>query len=168
VRDLEPGLHAAFFVVVHLSPTPPSRLPEILARSASYPAVAVDGREAIEEGRIYVAPADRHLILDAESVLTSKAPRENRNRPSIDVLFRSAAVAYGARTIGVVLSGRLADGTAGLLTIKDRHGCAIVQDPAEALFPAMPASAIAHVDVDRILAGGRIAAGIAEIVNAAA
>ncbi|HEX3464118.1 MAG TPA: chemotaxis protein CheB [Candidatus Elarobacter sp.] len=168
VRDLEPRLHAAFFVVVHLPPAPPSRLALILGRATRCPTAAVAGREPIEAGRIYVAPANRHLVVEPGWVTASDAPTENRHRPSIDMLFRSAALAYLDRTIGVVLSGTLDDGTAGLRWIKRCDGCAIVQDPDEAPFAAMPSSAIANVEVDRVLPAGRIAAAIAEIVEAPA
>ena len=166
VRDLVPGLPSAFFVTMHVSPTAHSRLTDILARVARYPVRAVTtAGEDIVEGRVYVATPDRHMVIEGGRVFASAAPRENHHRPSIDALFRSAAIAYGRRTVGVILSGTLDDGTAGLRWIKRAGGVALVQDPAEALFGGMPASAIANVDVDRVLRAEEIAAGIADAVT---
>jgi two-component system chemotaxis response regulator CheB len=111
---------------------------------------AVDG-EAIEPGRLYVAPPDRHLLLEHQRIRLTRGPKENRFRPAIDPLFRSAALAYGSRAVGVVLTGSLDDGTAGLWAIKDRGGVAIVQNPDEALYPSMPRSAMTNVAVDYCL-----------------
>jgi len=166
VRDLAPGLPSAFFVAMHVSPTGHSRLAEILGRLSPYSTRAiVSDAEDIEEGRIYVATPDRHLLIENGRVFASAAPRENHHRPSIDALFRSAAIAYGPRTVGVILSGTLDDGTAGLRWIKRGGGVALVQDPEEALFRGMPASAIANVSVDRVLRAEEIAAGIADAVT---
>ncbi|HTD36710.1 MAG TPA: chemotaxis protein CheB [Candidatus Limnocylindrales bacterium] len=166
VRDLTPGLPSAFFVAMHVSPSAHSRLPEILGRIARYPTSAVTpAGDQIAEGRIYVATPDRHIVIEDGRVFASAGPRENHHRPSIDALFRSAALAYGSRTVGVILSGTLDDGTAGLRWIKRADGIALVQDPAEALFRGMPASAIANVNVDRVLRAEEIAAGIADAVT---
>ena len=166
VRDLAPGLPSAFFVAMHVSPNAHSRLPEILGRIARYPTRAVaSGGQEIVEGRIYVATPDRHVVIEDGRVFASSGPRENHHRPSIDALFRSAAIAYGPRTVGVILSGTLDDGTAGLRWIKRAGGIALVQDPEEALFRGMPASAIANVNVDRVLRAEEIAAGILDAVT---
>jgi two-component system chemotaxis response regulator CheB len=111
---------------------------------AEHPA---DGRK-LEEGRIYVAPPDRHMLVADGVVRLSHGPKENLTRPAIDPLFRSVALAYGNRAIGVILTGQLDDGTAGLLAIKDCGGIAIVQDPDEATAPSMPLSALRHITVD--------------------
>src|SRR5207253_1105196 len=103
--------------------------------------------DAIEPGRIHVAPPDHHLLLERGRVLLSRGPHHNRHRPAIDPLFRSAAGAYGPRVIGVVLSGMRDDGAAGLAKIKERGGLAIVQDPDTAAFPDMPANALAATRV---------------------
>jgi two-component system chemotaxis response regulator CheB len=142
---------ASIFVVTHLQPDSRSWLPDILNRSGPLPAVAPDDRTAIERGRIYVAQPDRHLLVEGDVVRVVRGPQENRHRPSVDVLFRSAAWSYGPRVIGVVLSGYLSDGTAGLWAVKTCGGVAIVQDPADAINPQMPSSAARHIDVDHIL-----------------
>lgn len=132
-------------------PNGPGMLPTILSRAGPLPAVHPDGTQALKPGRIYVAPPDRHLIVRHGYVTLSHGPRENFVRPAVDVLFRSAAIAYGPAAVGVVLTGYLDDGTAGLLPIKDRGGTAIVQDPAEATAASMPRSALRHVKVDHCL-----------------
>ena len=110
VRELPGNLAAALFVTVHFPETGTSLLPEILSRAGTLPAVhALDG-EAIVPGRIYVAPPDYHLLMNDSTIRLSRGPRENGHRPAVDPMFRSAAVAYGARVIGVVLSGNQDDG----------------------------------------------------------
>lgn len=148
VSQLLPGFPAAIFVVWHVAPELPSMLPQILARAGSLPAThAVDGEE-IKPGHIYIAPPDHHLLVEPGYVRLTRGPKENRFRPSIDVLFRSAARAYGDRVIGVVLSGSLDDGASGLYAVKERDGKAVVQDPVDALYSSMPTAAIRAVAVD--------------------
>src|SRR5919202_4143414 len=148
VATLPPALPAAVCVVWHMSAESPGLLPEILERAGPLPAAHPEDGEPLQPGRIAVAPPDRHLLLEPGYVRLTRGPKENHFRPAIDPLFRSAAAAYGPRVIGVVLSGALDDGTAGLWTIKDRGGLAVVQDPDDALFAAMPRSALENVDVD--------------------
>ncbi len=151
VHSLRPDLPAALLVVIHIPAQATSVLPLILERSGPMPARhAVDG-EPIQPGRIYVAPPDFHLLAEQGYARLVRGPRENRNRPAVDPLFRSAARAYGPRVIGVVLTGALNDGTAGLLAIKRRGGLAVVQDPADAFFPSMPESALEYVQTDYCL-----------------
>lgn len=151
VQGFPSDLPAAVFIVVHIPANRPSQLPQILQKFSKLPAVhAVDGA-AIELGHIYIAPPDRHLLVKRNYMRVVLGPKENRSRPAIDPLFRTAALAYGKLVVGVVLSGTLWDGTAGLFEVKEQGGVAIVQDPKEALFPSMPQSAIAHVAVDQIL-----------------
>jgi two-component system, chemotaxis family, protein-glutamate methylesterase/glutaminase len=141
-------LLAEIFIVLHVAPTSPSFLDEILTRAGPLPATqGVDG-ELITPGRIYVAPPDHYLLLEAGHVRVTRGPKENRFRPALDGLFRSATYAYGPRVIGVILTGALDDGTAGLWAVKDRGGLAVVQAPLDALHTSMPQSALRHVAVD--------------------
>jgi two-component system, chemotaxis family, protein-glutamate methylesterase/glutaminase len=135
-------------VVLHITPHSPSFLPEILRKSGRLPAIRVDRPMSFKHGEIYVPTPDHHLLLAAGGVRPMRGPRENWHRPSIDVLFRSAANAYGPRVVGVILTGFLDDGSAGLAAIKRKGGIAIVQDPHDAVFPDMPTNAIEAVKVD--------------------
>jgi two-component system chemotaxis response regulator CheB len=148
VSQLPPGLPAAVFVVMHLAPRSRSFLPEILKRAGKLPACHPRDGETIEHGRIYVAPPDHHLVVEREHLHLGRGPKEQRQRPSINVTLRSAAQAYGARVAGVVLTGTLDDGTAGLWEVKRRSGIAVVQNPEEALFPSMPLSALREIEID--------------------
>ncbi len=158
VDKLPADLPASLFVVLHVPAGATSVLPSILNRHGPLRAEHARDGERIEHGRIYVAPPDRHLLLRRDRVHLVHGPRENGHRPAVDPLFRSAARAYGRRVIGVVLSGTLDDGTAGLLAIKARGGLALVQDPAGALFSGMPGSALEHVAVDHCAAAADLAA----------
>ncbi len=151
IGALPPTLPASVFIVMHLAPHGASAMPAILCRSGPLKAVHPADGEPIEQGKVYVAPPDHHLLLEPDCVRISRGPTENGYRPAVDVLFRTAAQVYGPRVIGVVLTGNLDDGTAGLALIKKYRGTAVVQDPEEANFPGMPRSAIASVDVDHIL-----------------
>ncbi|HYO21542.1 MAG TPA: chemotaxis protein CheB [Flavisolibacter sp.] len=155
VKSLPRGLNASVFIVLHLSPFSTSNLPRILSRAGHLPAVHAKDGEKMEQGKIYIAPPDHHVILEKGNKMTvSKGPKENRFRPSVDALFRSAALIYGPRVIGVVLSGLLDDGTSGMWNIKRNGGVAIVQDPEDALFPSMPENVMQYVNVDHILSAG--------------
>lgn len=165
VERLVFGLPAAGFVVLHVPGDGTSVLPQILARSGSLPATqAIDG-EPIVCGRIYVAPPDHPLLVHHKQVRVAHGPRENRHRPAVDPLFRTAARAYGERVIGVILWGSLDDGTAGLLAIKARGGITVVQEPADALFTGMPRSALDCVSVDHVLAAQEIGAVLATLTR---
>jgi two-component system, chemotaxis family, protein-glutamate methylesterase/glutaminase len=151
VRHFPANMDASIFITWHIAPDIRGILPDVLNRNSHLHAKnAVDG-EAIELNRIYVAPPDHHMLLEKGVVRVRKGPKENRFRPAIDPLFRSAAYVYGPRVTGIILSGALDDGTAGLWTIKEYGGMAIVQDPLEAEVPSMPQSAIQSVQVDHIL-----------------
>lgn len=151
VQDFPADIPAAIFIVLHLSPRSPSVLPSILSRAGKLPALHPKDGEEIQHGYIYVAPPDFHLIIKPGYVHIARGPRENGHRPAADTLFRTAARAYGQRVVGVVLSGTLDDGTAGLIAIKNQGGIAVVQNPEEALFSGMPRSAIENVAVDKVL-----------------
>jgi two-component system chemotaxis response regulator CheB len=165
VAGLPRDFPASLLVVVHIPPYAISRLPEILSRSGPLPAAHARHGEAIEPGRIYIAPPDRHLLVRAGWIELSRGPRENHCRPAIDPLFRTAARVYGARVIGIVLSGALYDGSMGLLAIKTRGGMAIVQDPKEAIVDSMPRRAIERVEAEHILPVAGIAAALTELVG---
>ncbi len=151
VEELPPDLAAAVFVVLHISPSGTSFLPNILARRGRMPVAHAEDGEPIQNGRIYVAPPDHHLLVSPKVVRVGRGPREHGNRPAADTLFRSAAASYGPRVVGVVLSGTLDDGTAGLVAIKARGGMAIIQDPEDAIYPGMPLSALAQDHPDLVL-----------------
>jgi two-component system, chemotaxis family, protein-glutamate methylesterase/glutaminase len=155
--ELPADLRAAVFVVLHLS-RGRSVLPEILTRAGRLPAVHPSNGDLVHYGRIYVAPPDHHLTLEDDHIRLLHGPTENGVRPAVDPLFRSAARVYGSRAAGVVLTGSLDDGTAGLAAIKEAGGVTIVQDPAEAFAPSMPRSAIDLVGVEHILPVRKIAA----------
>jgi two-component system chemotaxis response regulator CheB len=154
VAGLPANLPAAVCVVVHLRPDAQSHLADILGRLTLLPVVAARHGTALRPGTVHVAVPDVHMLVergDEAGVLRLvRGPRENRTRPAVDPLFRSAALAYGPRVIGVILSGALDDGTGGLWTVKDRGGIAIVQEPEDAAVPSMPTSALNEVDVDHV------------------
>jgi two-component system chemotaxis response regulator CheB len=156
VGGLPPDFEGAVFVVLHIPASQPSALPEILSRSGPLPAVHPRDGDRITGGRIYVAPPDHHLLVDRGSIAVSRGPKENRFRPSIDALFRSAAFSYGSQVVGVILSGALDDGTSGLWSIKRLGGTTIVQEPGDAGFDSMPLSAISQVQVDHQASGTAI------------
>ena len=148
---LPADLPAAIFIVMHLPTWCKSELPEIVTRSGGPIALEAQAEQPFQMGRIYIAPPDHHLLLERDSIRLWRGPKENRHRPAINALFRSAAVAHKNRVIGVILSGALDDGSAGLWWIKQFGGLAVVQDPNGARFPSMPRSALEHVDVDYVV-----------------
>jgi two-component system chemotaxis response regulator CheB len=163
VSGLPSDFAAAVFVVLHLPPDAPSALATILDRAGPLPAYQAQDKQPIEAGRIYVARPNRHLVVRRGYVALEAGPRENSARPSVDVLFRSAARAYGRRVVGVVLSGTLHDGALGLAAIKMRGGVTVVQDPGEALFAGMPESALRTTEVDHCLAAADIPMRLVEL-----
>ena len=148
VGSLPRDFGATVFIVWHISPDVRGVLPQVLNRFNTLPAAHPFDGETIAPNRIYVAPPDHHLLIEEGRVRVTRGPKENRFRPAVDPLFRSAAYAYNQRVIGVVLSGALDDGTAGLWTIKNRGGIAIVQDPRDAEVPSMPENALREVAID--------------------
>src|SRR5688500_14144980 len=148
---LPADLPASLFVVMHTAPESPALLAEILDHFGTLRATSAQDGERIRPGTIYVAPPNRHLLIEPNLVRVTRGPKENRFRPAVDPLFRSAAQTYGPRVVGVILTGYLDDGTAGLWTVKQLGGTTIVQDPSDALVPFMPQNALAHVKVDYCL-----------------
>lgn len=165
IAGLPASLPVAVFVVLHLSPYGRSQLDSVLDRVAQLPVQCAQDGMPILPGRIYVGVPDYHLLLEPNKVRITRGPKENRFRPAVDALFRSAAYHFGSRVIGVVLSGGLDDGTAGLWAVKDRGGIALVQSPEEASFPSMPESALAHVDVDQVLPVSAMPAAIVALAH---
>ena len=155
LRALVAGLPKEFpgtvFVVMHTAPDSPGVLAQILDRAGPLPALNAANRERFRPGHVYVAPPDQHLLLEPGAMRLTRGPKENRFRPAIDPLFRSAAQVYGPRVVGVILTGGLDDGVSGLWTIKRLGGLAVVQHPEEAYMPSMPLNAIAQVEVDHTL-----------------
>ena len=148
--------------MLHVQPTARSMLPAILSRAGPLPAVPPIDGQSPERGHVYVAPPDRHLLVTGTTMRLTAGPRENGHRPAIDPLFRSVARAYGARTIGVILSGNLDDGAAGARLVKARGGLVLVQHPDEAPYPEMPVHTSAVTDVDACLPARELAAKICE------
>lgn len=142
VSQLPLELPASLLVVMHVLPTGTSMLPAILDRAGKLPATAAQHGEQLERGHIYIAPPDHHLLAVEGRAQLSHGPRENGHRPAIDPLFRSVARAYGERAVGMVLSGTLDDGAAGLRMLRARGAATVAQDPADALYGGMPQSAI--------------------------
>jgi two-component system, chemotaxis family, protein-glutamate methylesterase/glutaminase len=165
VRGLPAELGAAIFVVQHVPPYSPSSLPEILTKAGPIPAEHAQDGSAIKPNRIYVAPPDKHIILEASRMVVRRGPKENRFRPSIDALFRSAAYVYGPRVIGVVLSGVLDDGTSGSWSIKRLGGLTIIQDPEDALQPQMPRNVAEYVEVDHVATAAALGPLLARLVR---
>jgi two-component system chemotaxis response regulator CheB len=160
VADLPAGFPGAVFVATHVPAASVSALPHLLARSgALFASHAIDGAP-IAPGRIIVAPPDHHLLLQDGVMRAVSGPRENKHRPSIDVLFRSAAANFGSLTCGVLLSGTLDDGVAGLVAIHEAGGAAFAQDPDDAQFSDMPLNAIETGVLDGVYPAGELVTAI--------
>jgi two-component system chemotaxis response regulator CheB len=173
IRNLPPSLPAAIFIVLHIPAHSKSVLPNILNRCIEkrhkenflLKAVHPKHGDAIQHNQIYIAPPDQHLLIKNGCVHLARGPKENSHRPAVDPLFRTAAKTYGQRVVGVILSGTLDDGTAGLMAIKQQGGIAIVQDPQETLYSGMSRSAIENVAVDHILSIAQIGSILVELAN---
>lgn len=164
LRDLPADLPASIFVSTHL-PAGAGYLADVLGAVSALPAVrAVDG-QPIEPGRVYVAAPDRHLLLINGTIHLGEGPRENMVRPAIDPLFRSAALSYGPRVVGVVLSGMLNDGASGLFAVKACGGVAVVQHPLDAEADQMPMAALETVDADHVSRADDLAGLLVELVR---
>jgi two-component system, chemotaxis family, protein-glutamate methylesterase/glutaminase len=165
VSRLPKDFAAPIFITQHVASHSPGMLPYLLSKAGPLPAVHPKSGTTFEPGMIYVAPPDRHMLLEKGYVRLSHGPHENLARPAIDPLFRSAAVGYGPAVVGVVLTGQLNDGTSGLLAIKDRGGFTIVQEPSEATARSMPLSAIRHMEIDRVCTLEEMARQLVELAN---
>jgi two-component system chemotaxis response regulator CheB len=149
IGQLPTDLAASIFIVQHMAPeNSGAALTRRLSRHAAFQAKLAAEGERFIRGRIYIAPPDNHLLLTKDRLMVRKGARENRSRPGIDPLFRSAAVAHGSRVVGVLLTGALDDGTAGLIAVQRCGGVTVVQDPSDAAYPGMPQSALDNLDVD--------------------
>jgi two-component system, chemotaxis family, protein-glutamate methylesterase/glutaminase len=157
IGQLPPDLPASFFIVQHMAPenTGDALLHRLKKHKAFASKLAVDG-ETFKKGTIYIAPPDYHLLVKESTVLVTKGARENRYRPGIDPLFRSAAVTHGPSVVGVILTGMLDDGTAGLIAIRRCGGVTVVQDPKDATYPEMPQSAVNNFDVDHCVPAAQL------------
>ncbi|GAA3925671.1 chemotaxis protein CheB [Hymenobacter algoricola] len=151
VKTLPADFPAPIFIVQHVAPDSPSILPQLLSSASALKARHPQNGETVESGVIYVAKPDHHLLVEGSKVLVTRGPKENRFRPSIDALFRSAAYTYGSRVIGVVLTGYLDDGTSGLWSVQRMGGLTIVQDPQDAEQPSMPTNALEFVEADHLV-----------------
>jgi two-component system, chemotaxis family, protein-glutamate methylesterase/glutaminase len=154
LQALAAGLPADFpgsvFVVIHLNPRASTSIDQLMARAGRLPARLATNMEPILPGQILIAPPDHHLMLGEGYVRVIRGPHENGHRPAVDPLFRTAARVYGPRVVGVVLTGALDCGTAGLAEIKHAGGIAVVQDPDQAECPGMPSNALRGVKVDYV------------------
>jgi len=166
LANLPANFPAAIFVVVHMPADYPSMLSHVLSRVGRLPAINPADLEEIHHGNIYVARPDLHLVIEDGRVLLARGPRENRHRPAIDPLFRSAAREYGPRVIGIVLSGLQDDGSAGLYAVKRRGGIAIVQDPRDTLWGDMPRHALSYASPQYVLRTDEIPANLVQLVQA--
>ena len=166
--ELPATLPAPVLVVAHVGARK-SVLPEILGKTSALPVRFAEEREPVRPGRILLAPPDRHMLVanmaGQASIELTRGPKENHTRPAIDPLFRSAAAAFGPKVVGVILSGYLDDGTAGLQAVKACGGKALVQEPQEAQAPSMPQSAIDHVEVDWRLPVAEIAPALLALAS---
>ncbi|MBT0769619.1 chemotaxis protein CheB [Kineosporia sp. J2-2] len=166
LSPLPADLPACVLVVLHTPATGVNALATILSRVTALKVVAAEGETPFERGSVIVARPDHHLLVVDDRVILTRGPRENGHRPAVDVLFRSAARVLGPRVVGVVLSGALDDGSAGLVSVRARGGVAIVQDPLDAAQPGMPANAIAAADPEHVLPLDAIPATLTGLVGA--
>lgn len=173
LSQLAPDFSLPIAIAQHRAPAPPGGdLVGIWRRSTALPIADAEDKGLIEPGHVYVAPADYHLLVESRHLFAlSTDPPVHWARPSIDVLFESAADAYGDSVIGVILTGASADGSQGLKAIRDRGGCALVQEPATAMCDVMPRAALAVTSVNHVMAVpdlGRILAALAGAVSGGA
>jgi two-component system chemotaxis response regulator CheB len=161
LQMLPHDLPAALSIVLHRSPYYETQLPAVLGRRSSLTVIEPRDGTPVQQGVVYVAPRDHHMVLHDGVVRLDRGPKQHRTRPAIDPLFRSAAAVYGPRVVGILLSGMGGDGVSGLIDIKRSGGISLVQNPVEANFPMMPTRAIQEDDVD----GAMTLVEIAETVS---
>lgn len=164
LAGLPPDFPAALLIVLHMPATGGQALPKILGRVCALPTSSAVDAEPLVPGRVYVCVGDHHLLVADGHVHVRRGARENGHRPAADPLFRSAARYYGRRVIGVILSGTLSDGTAGLLAVSRRGGVSVVQEPSDALYDGMPLSALEYVRVDHVVTAAEIGPLLVELV----
>lgn len=168
VAQLPSDFPSATFIVQHMSADSTGEmLVKALAEKGKLPCSHPQDGEKILAGHIYVAPSDHHMLVEKDVILITKGARENRSRPSIDPLFRSAAVAYGSGVIGVLLTGYLDDGTSGMIAISRCGGTCIVQDPVDAAYPDMPQNALNNLKIDHCVPLARMGALLVELAGKA-
>lgn len=166
IGQLPTDLSASIFVVQHMAPDNSGEaLTRRLSRHKAFGAALAREGQRFKPGRIYIAPPDNHLLLKPQTMLVRKGARENRSRPAVDPLFRSAAAVHGSRVIGVVLTGMLDDGSAGLIAIKQCGGVTVVQDPQNAAYPGMPQNALDSLEVDFCVPIGAMGQLLATLVS---
>lgn len=165
IGGLPPDLQASVFIVWHMSPDVRGILPQVLNQLHTLPAAHAEDHQRIEPANVYVARPDRHLLIEDGQMLVTRGPKENRFRPAVDPLFRSAAYYHGHNVIGIILSGALDDGTSGLWSVKHFGGTAIVQDPNDADIPSMPENAIRQVEVDYVVPVAEMPALLIDLIG---
>lgn len=163
--SIDPKIDAAICIVIHMSPRSPGMVPAILQRATALEVKAAEDGEPIRHGVVFVPPPDNHLRITSSGIKLSRGPHENRSRPSIDVLFRSAAVHFGQRVIGVILTGQLSDGADGLRAICESGGEGIIQDPSEAVYPEMPRNAAERAPGSHVARLDQIGELVMKLVN---
>jgi two-component system chemotaxis response regulator CheB len=166
VAQLPAELDAALCIVLHIPSTGHSLLAPILDRATRLTVVLASSGAPLRPGMVYVAPADRHLLVDADRIELSAGPKENGVRPAADPMFRSLARAWGSAAVAVVLSGALGDGAAGALAVAQAGGRVIVQDPDDALVPSMPLNALAATAAHDVLPVAKMGATLIELAGA--
>jgi two-component system chemotaxis response regulator CheB len=163
IKSLTPTLEITLLIVIHTSARSPNMLKEILQKNSSFPIINPTNGQIIRRNHIYLAPPNFHMTVNKGHIFLNSGPRINHSRPAIDPLFRSVALQYGARVVGIILTGMLDDGTAGLEVVKKQGGLTIVQHPEDAEYPEMPRNALASVKVDHCSTLPEIALLIAKV-----
>lgn len=165
---LKADLPAAVLIVLHIPARGIGMLSTVAAAAGPLPVLQAENGMRIERGHVYIGAPDHHMLVEDDRLVLGRGPRENMVRPAIDALFRSAAISYGPRVIGVVLSGLLSDGASGLSAIKRCGGVALVQDPSDAAADEMPRRALEATTVDLCVSSARLGDVLSDLVEEAA